>query len=77
MRTTTKKEAIMDNKQTVQVKFKQYFYKYQDKSLTVPEHHFLFKTVYGILKSKHIHLNKIGSTLQEDIILKKTCKRLS
>ena len=67
----------MDNKQRVQIKFNQYFYKYQGKDLSKPEGRLLRETGYGILRSGHVHLTRIGSSLEERIQLKKTCKRFS
>jgi hypothetical protein len=67
----------MDNKQCVQIKFNQYCSKYQGKDLSLPEQKLFRQTSYGILRSKHIHLTRIGSSLEEPISLKKTCKRLS
>lgn len=66
----------MDNKKYVQVKFNQYLHKYQEKSLSLPELKFLKQIAFGILRSGHIHISKIGSSLEEDITLKNTCKRL-
>jgi hypothetical protein len=67
----------MDNKQRVQIKFNQYCYKYQGKDLSIPEQRLLRETAYGILRSGHVHLTRIGSSLEESIQLKKTCKRFS
>ena len=67
----------MDNKHCVQIKFNQYCYKYQGKELSKSEQKLLRETAYGILRSGHIHLTKIGSSLEERIQLKKTCKRFS
>ena len=67
----------MDNKQHVQIKFNQYCYKYQGKDLSIPEQRLLRETAYGILRSGHVHLTRIGSSLEESIQLKKTCKRFS
>lgn len=62
--------------QKLQVKFNQVVEKYQTY-LSLPEYKFIRQMQYGILTSKHIHLNKIGSVLQETISLKKTTGRLS
>lgn len=62
--------------QKLQVKFNQIAKKYQPY-LPLPEHKFIRQMQYGILTSKHVHLNKIGSVLQESISLKKTTERLS
>jgi len=67
----------MDNKQCVQIKFNQYCTKYQGKDLSKPEERLLSETAYGILRSGHVHLTRIGSSLEERIQLKKTCKRFS
>jgi len=67
----------MDSKQCVQIKFNQYLNKYQGKDLTRPEQKVFRQTAFGILRSNHVHLTRIGSSLQESIRLKKTCKRLS
>ena len=67
----------MDSKQCVQVKFNQYINKYQGKVLSLPEQKFFRETAYGILRSGHVHLTRIGSSLEEPIRLKKTCKRFS
>ncbi len=66
----------MDIKQIIQIEFNRYMKKYK-KNLTLPEYKFLRQMVYGILSSQHVHLNKIGSILQESITLKKTTERLS
>ena len=60
----------------LQVKFNQVVKKYQPY-LSLPEYKFIRQMQYGILSSKHIHLNKIGSVLQESTSLKKTTERLS
>ena len=62
--------------QKLQVKFNQIANRYQPY-LPLPEHKFIRQMQYGILTSKHVHLNKIGSVLQESISLKKTTERLS
>ncbi len=67
----------MDNKQCVQIKFNQYMDKYQGKNLTLPEHKLFRAIAYGVLRSGHVHLTRIGSSLEEPILLKKTCKRFS
>jgi hypothetical protein len=67
----------MDIKHCVQVKFNQYFYKYQGKDLSIPEQKLLRQTAFGILRSNHVHLTRIGASLEDAITLKKTCKRLS
>jgi hypothetical protein len=73
----TKKEAKVDNKQRVQIKFNQYCGKYQGKDLNQPEYKLFREMSYGILRSSHVHLTRIGSSLEEPIRLKKTCKRFS
>lgn len=67
----------MDNKQRVQIKFNQYCRKYQGKDLSLPEYKLFCEMSYGILRSNHVHLTRIGSSLEESIRLKKTCKRFS
>ena len=67
----------MDNKQRVQIKFNQYCGKYQGKDLSLPECKLFREMSYGILRSNHVHLTRIGSSLEESIRLKKTCKRFS
>ncbi len=67
----------MDNKQRVQIKFNQYCGKYQGKDLSLPECKLFREMAYGILRSNHVHLTRIGSSLEESIRLKKTCKRFS
>ena len=67
----------MDNKQCVQIKFNQYINKYQGKDLSLPEQKLFREIAYGILRSGHVHLTTIGSSLEEPIRLKKTCKRFS
>lgn len=59
-----------------QSKFHQHLYRYRDH-LSVPEHKFLVDMVFGILKSKHIHLAKLARALKEEITPKKTEERLS
>lgn len=66
----------MDIRTIVHKQFNHVMSKYQDK-LSRPEYKFLRQTVYGILSSRHVHLNKIGSVLGESIRLKKTAGRLS
>jgi len=66
----------MNIKQIIQTEFNRYMSKYK-KNLTLPEYKFLRQMSYGILSSQHVHLNKIGSILQESISLKKTTERLS
>ena len=66
----------MKLQQKLQVKFNQVVKKYQPY-LSLPDYKFIRQIQYGILTSKHIHLNKIGSVLQESISLKKTTERLS
>lgn len=53
----------------VQSKFQGYFSK--------PIYNFYRQIVYGILKSRHVHLSKIARSLNEPISLKKTWERLS
>jgi len=60
----------------LQVKFNQVMQKYQPY-FSLPEYKFLRQICYGILTSKHVHINKIGAVLQEYISLKKTTERLS
>ncbi len=50
--------------------------KYQDK-LSRLEYKFLRQMAYGILSSRHVNLNKIGSVLGESIRLKKISGHLS
>lgn len=50
--------------------------KYQAK-LSRPRYKFLRQIRYGILTSRHLHMNKISSQLGESIRLKKTSERLS
>jgi len=59
----------------IQINFNQYFSKIL--TLSKAEHKALKELTLGILKSKHIHINKIVSSLQEDIKLKDVAKRLS
>ena len=59
-----------------QSKFHQHLYRYK-KHLNTPEHKFLLDMVFGILKSKHIHLAKVARALKEMITPKKTEERLS
>lgn len=59
-----------------QSKFHQHLYRYR-AHLSVPEHKFLVDMVFGILKSKHIHLAKCARALREEITPKKTEERLS
>ena len=59
-----------------QSKFHQHLYRYR-VHLGVPEHKFLVDMVFGILKSKHIHLAKLARALCEEIAPKKTEERLS
>jgi len=59
----------------IQINFNQYFSKII--SLSKAEHKALREMSLGILKSKHIHINKIVSSLQEEIKLKDRAKRLS
>ncbi len=60
----------------VQVKFNQNLNKYKIH-FNRPVFKFIKQMMFGILVSKHVHLNKIGSVLGEDINLKKTTERLS
>ena len=66
----------MSLSQKVQVKFNQVIKKYQSY-LSLPEYKFIRQMQFGILASKHVHLNKIGSILRESISLKKSTERLS
>ena len=59
----------------IQITFNQYFSKL--KFLNKAEHNALKDMTFGILKSKHIHINKIVAYLQESIKLKDGAKRLS
>lgn len=59
----------------IQVKINQYFSKVN--SMSKAEIKALKDMTFGILKSKHIHINKIVSYLQEGIKLKDGAKRLS
>ena len=67
----------MDNRDIVQVKFNQYCSKYQGKDLSKPEQKLLREILFGLLRSRDVHLTRIGSSLEERILLKKTCKRFS
>ncbi len=60
----------------VQVKFNQNLNKYKIH-FNRPVFKFIKQMMFGILVSEHVHLNKIGSVLGEDINLKKTTERLS
>jgi hypothetical protein len=66
----------MKTLQKIQIKFNQVSSQYQPY-LHLPEYKFIRQLQYGILTSKHVHLNKIGSVLRERISLKKTTSRLS
>ena len=59
----------------IQITFNQYFSK--SNFMNKVEIKSLKDMTLGILKSKHIHINKIVSSLQEDIKLKDGAKRLS
>jgi len=67
---------IAEMTQRTQVKLHQYLSGYR-RYQKLPEHKFLFDMIFGILKSKHIHLAKIARALQESISPKKTEERLS
>jgi hypothetical protein len=60
----------------VTVKFNQFCYRYQGQ-FSLPEYKFLRQYWFGILRSGHVHTNKIASGLEEKITLKKTSERLS
>jgi len=66
----------MDITKRVQIKLSQITEKYQEE-FSRPEFKFIRDMYYGILCSGHVHLNKIGAVLKEDISLKKTTERLS
>lgn len=66
----------MDIKNRVHVKFNQVIGKYQ-RYFSRPVYKFIRDISYGIYRSGHIHLNKIGSVLEEQTSLKKTTERLS
>lgn len=66
----------MDIKKRVQTKFNQVTAKYQSY-FSRPVYKFIRDVSFGILRSGHVHLNKIGSALEEDVSLKKTTERLS
>ena len=66
----------MDIVHKVQIKFNQHMQKYK-KYFSLPVFKFLRQMQYGILTAKHVHLNKIGSVLNEKTTLKKTTERLS
>lgn len=59
-----------------QIKFNQHLYKFKPY-FSLPDFKFIRQMMYGILVSRHMHLNKIGSVLNESITLKKTTERLS
>jgi hypothetical protein len=66
----------MDITSKVQKQFNHLIGKYQGK-LSRPRYKFLRQMSYGILTSRHVHVNKISSQLGESIRLKKTSERLS
>ena len=60
----------------VQIKFNQHVSKYKTY-FKLPVYKFIKQIMFGILTSRNVHLNKIGSILGEGITLKKTTERLS
>lgn len=62
--------------QKAQIKFNQHLYKFKPY-FSLPDFKFIRQMMFGILVSRHVHLNKIGSILNESITLKKTTERLS
>ena len=66
----------METVHKVQIKFNQHLAKYKDH-FSLPVYKFLRQMMYGILLTKHVHLNKIGAVLGEKVTLKKTTERLS
>lgn len=60
----------------LRVKYNQTLAKYQGH-FTKPAGNFYRQTVYGILKSRHVHLSKMARSLNEEISLKKTWSCLS
>lgn len=66
----------MDITKRVQVKLNQVTLKYQAE-FSRPVYKFIRDMHYGILCTGHVHLSKIGSSLKEEISLKKTTERLS
>ena len=66
----------METVHKVQVKFNQHLNKYKNH-FSLPVFKFLRQMMYGILLTKHVHLNKIGAVLGEKVTLKKTTERLS
>ena len=66
----------METVHKVQVKFNQHLNKYKNH-FSLPLFKFLRQMMYGILLTKHVHLNKIGAVLGEKVTLKKTTERLS
>ena len=62
-------EGLQVKYNQVQAKYQGYFHK--------PVYKFYRQLVYGILKSRHVHLSKIARSLNECISLKKTWERLS
>lgn len=73
---TKQTEQPMKIEHKVQIKFNQYLNKYKTH-FNLPAFKFIKQMMFGILVSKHVHLNKIGSVLGEHIVLKKTTERLS
>lgn len=66
----------MDIKNRVQSKFNQVTSKYKNY-FSRPVYKFIRDISFGILRSGHVHLSKIGSALEEKTSLKKTTERLS
>ncbi|RMH41946.1 MAG: hypothetical protein D6694_08460 [Gammaproteobacteria bacterium] len=66
----------MDIKKRVLTKFNQVTAKYKSY-FSRPVYKFIRDISFGILRSGHVHLSKIGSALEEKTSLKKTTERLS
>lgn len=66
----------MDIKLKVQIYFNQKCSLFKSY-FSIPVTKFIRQMMFGILASKHIHLNQIGTALNERISLKKTTERLS
>jgi len=60
----------------IQSKF-QYYFSSMGELLSKPEVKCVKQMTLGLLKSKSVFVNKVAGYLQEEISLKKTCKRLS
>ena len=66
----------MDIKNRVRSKFNQVMAKYNNY-FSRPIYKFIRDASFGILRSGHVHLNKIGAALEDKTSLKKTTERLS